>query len=60
MMAWSAGTLQSRTRRGLVTARRWQSSHSLVPDGDEGGFLCCVVPRRGLGGADGVEVELPA
>ena len=26
MAAWSSGTLQSRTRRGLVVARRWQSA----------------------------------
>ena len=30
MMGWSAGTLQSSTRRGLVSARRRQSSH-MVP-----------------------------
>ena len=27
MMGWSSGTLQSSTRSGLVTARRWQSPH---------------------------------
>ena len=29
MMGWSSGTLQSKTRSGLVTARRWQSAHIL-------------------------------
>jgi hypothetical protein len=29
-MGWSAGTLQSSTRSGFVSARRWQSSH-IVP-----------------------------
>ena len=27
MIGWSSGTLQSSTRSGLVTARRWQSTH---------------------------------
>ena len=27
MMGWSASTLQSSTRRGFVSARRWQSAH---------------------------------
>ena len=37
MMGWSAGTLQSSTRRGLVTARRWQSSHIWAATGIESG-----------------------
>jgi hypothetical protein len=31
MIGWSAGTLQSSTRSGLVTARRWQSAHIWIP-----------------------------
>ncbi len=27
IVAWSCGTLQSRTRSGFVSARRWQSPH---------------------------------
>ena len=27
MIGWSSGTLQSSTRSGLASARRWQSSH---------------------------------
>ena len=30
MMGWSSGTLQSSTRSGLVSARRWQSPHKLL------------------------------
>ena len=33
MMGWSASTLQSSTRSGLVSARRWQSPHMLRRDG---------------------------
>src|SRR5258708_38133939 len=33
MMGWSSGTLQSKTLRGLVTARRWQSEHILSTTG---------------------------
>ena len=29
MIGWSASTLQSSTRSGLVSARRWQSPHML-------------------------------
>ncbi len=27
IVAWSSGTLQSRTRSGFVSARLWQSAH---------------------------------
>src|SRR6266403_654351 len=33
MMGWSSGTLQSKTLRGLVTARRRQSTHILSTTG---------------------------
>ena len=60
MMGWSSGTLQSRTRRGLVSARRWQSMHILGADGNEGVAEGFVVAGAVGGGADGVEVEGPA
>ena len=58
MMGWSSGTLQSSTRRGLVSARRWQSPHmcaAIVLEGFAQGF---VVARAVARGAHGVELRV--
>ena len=54
------GTLQSSTRSGLVTARRWQSTHICGATGFERVAECFVVAGAVGGGADGVEFERPA
>ena len=59
MMGWSSGTLQSKTRSGLVTARRWQSAH-ILPTTGASALLQGFVEFYAVGGAaHGVEFERP-
>jgi hypothetical protein len=59
MIGWSAGTLQSSTRSGLVTARRWQSTHICRATGTSAARkLRCSA--RGRRRADGIQLQRPA
>ena len=49
MVGWSAGTLQSKTRKGLLTARRWQSAHILATTGSSALRKASLKRARSLG-----------